>query len=57
MRSRYGLIVLGVSERKLNYSSDNNEAIFEDIREEVSSNLRKLLANVELPSEADIEDE
>ena len=51
------LLFWALASVELNYSSDNNEAIFEDIREEVSSNLRKLLANVELPSEADIEDE
>ena len=39
---------------ELNNTDDDLNKVFEDIREEVSGNLRKLLRDLEIPDEEDL---
>lgn len=47
------LLLWALSVAEVNYSDDKMQSVFEDLREEVSSNLRKLLREVELPDLGD----
>ena len=50
------LLLWALSAAEVNYSDEKMQRVFEDLREEVSSNLKKLLRDVELPDEADLAD-
>jgi hypothetical protein len=43
------LLLWALSAAEVNYSDEKMQIVFEDLREEVSSNLRKLLRDVEIP--------
>ena len=48
------LLLWAFSVAELDYSNQETAAIFSDIREVVSSNLRKLLRTVPMPGETDL---
>ena len=50
------LLLWALSAAEVNYSDEKMQRVFEDLREEVSSNLKKLLRDVELPDDADLAD-
>jgi len=43
------LLLWALSAAEVNYSDEDMQAVFEDLREEVSSNLRKLLRDIDIP--------
>jgi hypothetical protein len=49
------LLLWALSAAEVNYSDEKMQIIFEDLREEVSSNLKKLLRDVEVPNVNDSE--
>ncbi len=48
------LLLWAFAAAEQNHTNPDLEPIFEDLREEVSSNLRKLLRDIELPDEQDL---
>ena len=50
------LLLWAISAAEMNYSNEDMQVVFEDLREEVSSNLRKLLRDIDIPDLGDIEE-
>ena len=48
------LLLWAFAAAEQNHTNPDLEPIFEDLREEVSSNLRKLLRDIDLPDEEDL---
>ena len=49
-------LLWALSTAEFNHNSEELRAMFEDLREEISSNLKKLLADVPMPDEKDLSD-
>lgn len=47
------LLLWALSAAEVNYTDEKLQLIFEDLREEVSSNLRKLLRDIDVPDIGD----
>ena len=48
------LLLWAFSAAEQNYKNPELEPVFEDLREEVSSNLKKLLRDINLPDDKDL---